>query len=82
MKNQTAVYAVAAIAVGGLLYAASRKGTISSSIAPSADTLRLSGVQTLYNTTAGQQRAVDQAVQANWKTLQDSVFASQPDFWV
>lgn len=46
------------------------------------DAERMAGVKALYDVSSGQQAGVSSAVvAANWKAL-DSVFKTEPDFWV
>ena len=76
MKQKQILLAVGAFAAAGLVVMASRRTGIFG-----GDAERMSGVRALYGANAGQQAGVDAAIRAEWRSL-DSVFATQPDFYV
>jgi len=79
MKTKDMLLAVGAFGAAGLLFLWGRR----SGAAPlSGDAERVSGVQQLYAANTGQQAGFQQSIAANWKQLQDSVFRTQPDWWV
>lgn len=77
MKQKTVLMVSAAAgAVLLVLAAKNKRGPFG------GDAERMTGVQGLYGASAGQQAGTAAAVQANWRELENSVFKTQPDFWV
>lgn len=76
MKQKTMLYAAGAVGVG-LVVLAARRGALLG-----GDAERMGGMRALYGVNAGQQAGVQAAVAQSWQALNDSVFKTQPDFWV
>lgn len=76
--NKTILYAVGAFGGAMALAAFAKRG----GLALTGDAERMAGVSHLYGTSTAQQQITNQAVARNWTDLQNSVFKSQPDFWV
>jgi hypothetical protein len=79
IKLDTVVYAGVAFAGAALLFTLARRSGV---LPLNGDAERMSGVQHLYAANTGQQAATSASIAASWRELQDSVFKTQPDFWV
>jgi hypothetical protein len=76
MKQKDVLIVAAAAGAVLVAMAAMRRGPFG------GDAERKSGVRGIYGASAGQQAGVNAAVAQNWADLEQSVFKTQPDFWV
>lgn len=78
MNTKTILYAVGAFGAAGLLVLLGKRGVIGTS----GEAERMAGVNHWFGTSAGQAAGVSDAVAASNRAALESVFRTQPDFWV